>query len=472
MFYKAAKVQDYLALSKKNKEEVQKPSIPKGTRDFGPIEAAKRQYIIHVIKETFKIYGFLPIETPAMEQLSVLQGKYGDEGDQLLFKILNSGDFNKDVPEGERESNKILPHIAEKGLRYDLTVPFARYVIMHQHEINFPFKRYQIQPVWRADRPQRGRYREFYQCDADIIGTQSAWNEVELTLLIHDVFKKLNFQDFELKINHRSVLAEMSALCDMQGRETAFCVSLDKLDKIGKEEVLREIEKQGGNSAKLAELLDLFVKPVSNFELLTELRKLLSESSSGLAALGKYLEDIHSFDNRKLKIKLDFSLARGLSYYTGIIYEVKPTSVKMGSICGGGRYDDLTGIFGLPGLSGIGISFGLDRIYDVLDELNLFPETSTGGPKVLISHFDEESFRFGLTILDKLREEGVAADIYPDIAKFKKQLTFADKSKVPFLITVGANEIATNIYTLKNMYTGEQTSGEFNSLLPLLKDQV
>jgi len=472
VFYKAAKVQDYLALSKKNIEEVQKPSIPKGTRDFGPDEAAKRQYIINIIKETFKTYGFLPIETPAMEQLSVLQGKYGDEGDQLLFKILNSGDFHKNVPNGEKESGKILPFIAEKGLRYDLTVPFARYVIMHQHEINFPFKRYQIQPVWRADRPQRGRYREFYQCDADIIGTNSSWNEVELTLLIHDVFKKLNFQDFELKINHRGILAEISALCGMQGRETSFCVSLDKLDKIGKEEVLIEIEKQGGNINKLAELLDLFVQPLGNMDLLNELKKSFNESSFGFTALKKYLDDIQFFTNREFKIKLDFSLARGLSYYTGMIYEVKPTSVKMGSICGGGRYDDLTGVFGLPGLSGIGISFGLDRIYDVLDELKLFPETSLSGPKVLISHFDEESFRHGIKLLDRLRSNGISADIYPEIAKFKKQLSYADKSKIPYLITIGSNEIATGIYSLKNMNSGIQTSGGYEDLLSVLKVDI
>lgn len=438
---------------------MQKPTIPKGTRDFGPIQSSKRRYIISVIEAVFRLYGFRSIETPAMENLSVLMGKYGDEGDQLLFKILNSGDFLKKTEASDLESSKsALPKISEKGLRYDLTVPFARYVVMNQHEITFPFKRYQIQPVWRADRPQRGRYREFYQCDADIINTnsgfQKGWNEVELTLLITEVFSKLGLKDYVIKINHRDLLFGIAEYVGMKGQEIQFCVSLDKLDKIGREAVLEEVKVSNGITTKLEEVLDLLSGSLSNTELLDQLYDTIKLGKRGYEELKVFFDSIKPFENN---IELDFSLARGLSYYTGMIYEVKPTSVIMGSICGGGRYDDLTGIFGLGGVTGVGISFGLDRLYDVLDELSLFPENIDQHVKVLITHTDETALKdHGMSLIQQLRNAGISAELYPDQAKLKKQFQFADKNQIQFVITIGSEEMESGIYSLKNMHTGEQ----------------
>lgn len=437
---------------------MQKPSLPKGTRDFGPEKTRKRDYIISKIKSNFIKYGFQGIETPTLENLSVLTGKYGEEGDQLLFKVLNSGDFlSKTNKEDIRDSKALLPKIAEKGLRYDLTVPFARFVVMNQNELAFPFKRFQIQPVWRADRPQKGRYREFYQCDADIIGTQSKWHEVELTLLIHDVFEELGLEDYELKINHREILFDLAKWVGAEGQEIPFCATIDKLDKLDAEKISQELLDLGCDELRVSTLLDILQKSESNLQKLETITKVLGETEA-IKELQAFLGQMHSYTDRPFKVALDWSLARGLSYYTGMIYEVKPTSVKMGSISGGGRYDDLTGVFGLKGVSGIGISFGLDRIYDVLEELNLFPESFPSSLQVLITHFDEASFTHGLQLLGKLRQAGIASDIYPDVVKIKKQVTYANKIGVPFVITIGSSEIESGQYSLKEMATGEQTS--------------
>ncbi len=438
---------------------MQKPSLPKGTRDFGPEKTRKRDYIISKIKANFIKYGFQGIETPTMENLSVLTGKYGEEGDQLLFKVLNSGDFlsKSNKEDFEAGSKVMLPKIAEKGLRYDLTVPFARFVVMNQNELAFPFKRFQIQPVWRADRPQKGRYREFYQCDADIIGTQSKWNEVELTLLIHDVFEDLRLQDYVVKINHREILFDLAAWTGAEGKEIPFCATIDKLDKLPKEKVSEELAGIGCDAKRVQELLALLAKEEGNVQKLESIHQLLGNTAA-IQELQTFLDRLSAFKDRTFHVELDWSLARGLSYYTGMIYEVKPTSVAMGSISGGGRYDDLTGVFGLKGVSGIGISFGLDRIYDVLTELNLFPDSFPSSLQVLITHFDEASFTHGSQMLEKLRGAGIASDIYPDVVKIKKQVTYANKLGVPYVITIGSSEIDSGQYSLKDMTSGEQTS--------------
>jgi len=450
---------------------VEKLSIPKGTRDFGQIESFRRKYIIEKIQSNFIKYGFAPIETPTMEHLSVLTGKYGDEGDQLIFKVLNSGDFLKktDCGDYDQGAKTLLPKIAEKGLRYDLTVPFARHVVMNRHNITFPYKRYQIQPVWRADRPQRGRYREFYQCDADIIGTRSYWNEIELTLLIHDVFKSLNFDSFEVKINHREVLFAMAAAADLKGKETPFCVALDKIDKIGTEKVLHEISLLQGDSEMVSKYLEIIDADVGKSLKIEKLVKLTGTSNKGFEELNVFFKNLDELTDRKFNISLDFSLARGLSYYTGMIYEVKPTEVNIGSICGGGRYDNLTGMFGLKGMSGIGISFGLDRIYDVLAASNLFPETAKGGPKVLITHLDTSAFKHGIKIIEKLRKAGIAADLFPDAVKIQKQMNYANKLAIPYVITIGSEEISQARYPLKSMSTGEILTSSVEGIIENLK---
>ena len=450
---------------------MEKLSIPKGTRDFGQIESFRRKFIIEKIQRNFINYGFAPIETPTMEHLSVLTGKYGDEGDQLIFKILNSGDYlkktnSKDYLQGFKS---LLPKIAEKGLRYDLTVPFARYVVMNRHRITFPFKRYQIQPVWRADRPQRGRYREFYQCDADIIGSRSEWNEIELTLLIHDVFKSLNFDDFEIKINHREVLFAMAAAADLKGKEILFCVALDKIDKIGAEKVLHEIKLLQGNVGKVSKYLKIINSSIDQSLKIKKLASLTDISNKGFEELNLFFKTLNEITNRNFKICLDFSLARGLSYYTGLIFEVKPVKVKIGSICGGGRYDNLTGMFGLKGVSGIGISFGLDRIYDVLAEYNLFPETSEGGPKVLVTHLDAIAFKHGINLIDKIRNADLSADIFPESVKIQKQMNYANKLNIPYVITVGSDEISQARYPLKNMKSGKTIISSIESIIATLK---
>lgn len=441
-----------------------KPSTPKGTRDFGPLQSAKRAFIIEKIKEVFKRYGFNELATPAMENLSTLTGKYGEEGDQLLFKILNSGDYLSKAPDEKKEASKdLLPFISEKGLRYDLTVPFARYVVEHQHEITFPFKRFQIQPVWRADRPQKGRYREFYQCDADIIGSTSIWNEVELTLLIHDVFKSLGLEDFSLKVNHRSILSAFASYCGLEGKEMPFCVELDKLDKIGTEKVQENLLKLGAQSDAVNKFLQFISSEMAYQEKIELLQSDFQILNEDVVEFFKLLEE-----HENLKIDLDLSLARGLTYYTGMIFEVKPTSVQMGSICGGGRYDDLTGIFGLKDVSGVGISFGLDRIYDVMEELQLFPAALTQAVDILIVHFDEASFKEGIRILTILRNQGICADIYPESVKIKKQFNYADKINAHYTLVIGQEEIESGSYKLKNMTDGSQDNFTLKEILNLI----
>ena len=444
-----------------------KPSLPKGTRDFGPLQSARRSYIIETIKAQFKKYGFNQIETPAMENLSVLMGKYGDEGDKLLFKILNSGDFlsGADSDDFNDGPNKLLPKISEKGLRYDLTVPFARFVVQNRNDISLPFKRFQIQPVWRADRPQKGRYREFYQCDADIIGTTSLWNESELTLLICDVFQSLNNQAIAIKINHREILNALSRFVGLEDKMIPFCVEIDKLDKVGEASVSEALVELGAKPDKLDKLFQLFLLEGQLEAKIEKLREFIPADNRGLLDLEAYYRHLKATNRSFMPVELDFSLARGLTYYTGIIFEVKSTDVKIGSICGGGRYDDLTGNFGMGGLSGVGISFGLDRIYDVLDEKGLFPEGLHEKIEVLICHFDERSFEEGIKILERIREKGHSAEIYPEVTKIKKQLNYADQINAPYVILIGENEIQSQAYTLKNMKSGEQSNLTLSDIL-------
>lgn len=439
----------------------QKPSLPKGTRDFGPDQMLKRNYILDAIRTVFRKYGFLPLETPAMENLSTLTGKYGDEGDQLLFRILNSGDYLSRTQQADYEagSKALTSKIAEKGLKYDLTVPFARYVVMNQHQIAFPFKRYQIQPVWRADRPQKGRYREFYQCDADIVGTNSLICEAELMCMVHEAFDALNFKDFSVSISNRKVLEGMAEVLEAKEQFSTFCVILDKLDKIGQERVFEELGNIGIKSTALDQLNDMLSLNGSNGEKLQTLRGLLQNSEVGLTGVEELEETFGHIEKLGLQshnLVFDPTLARGLSYYTGIIYEVKPTSIKMGTITAGGRYDNLTGIFGLKDVSGVGISFGIDRIYDTLEELGLFPTENQESTQLLIINFDRESASYALGLLAQFRASGVNSELYPDSAKLKKQMTYADKKGIPFCLMVGSREIETGEFVLKNMSTGEQ----------------
>ncbi|MEJ8802686.1 histidine--tRNA ligase [Pontibacter sp. H249] len=448
----------------------EKPSIPKGTRDFGPAVVVKRNYIFNTIKRTFEKFGYLPLETPAMEQLSVLTGKYGDEGDQLLFKILNSGDFlaktkAEDIEQGYKHLTR---KVSEKGLRYDLTVPFARFVVMNRNEITFPFKRYQIQPVWRADRPQKGRYREFYQCDADVVGTNSLLCEAEIVQMINEVLTNLGLTDFTIKINHRGILAGIAEAIGEKGREGDICVAIDKLDKIGQEGVRKELLERGIAEEAVSKLEPLYTLEGNNEQLLEQLQTILGNTEEGqrglkdLSEVWQYLASLNSkaltakneSDNPRLM--LDVTLARGLSYYTGCIFEVKVNNVSMGSISGGGRYDNLTGMFGMPGVSGVGFSFGVDRIYDVLEELQLFPNSSQVGTKVLLVQFDKESEMHALPLLQKLRDAGLASELYPEAAKLKKQMGYADQKNIPYVILVGSEEIATGKLKLRNMQLGEQ----------------
>ena len=450
-----------------------KPSIPKGTRDFGPLQSARRSYIIEIIKKNFGKYGFNQIETPAMEQLSVLTGKYGDEGDQLLFKILNSGDYLKktNTEDYAKGSAHMLNLISEKGLRYDLTVPFARFVVQNQHDITFPFKRFQVQPVWRADRPQKGRYREFYQCDADIVGSDSLWNEAELTLLIHDVYKALKYDGFVLKINHRELLNELARYVGLTGKEMPFCITIDKLDKVGADKVKEELLALGANEGKLRAVINLFEQSANNSTKIELFKELIGENK-GTTELLAYFDYLDRTGTKNLQIELDLSLARGLTYYTGIIFEVKATDVQIGSITGGGRYDNLTGVFGLEGISGVGISFGLDRIYDVLEEKNLFPESLTKSADVLIAHFDQECFLHGIGLLNQLRNAGIRAEIFPDTAKIKKQFNYADKNAIPYVLVVGTDEIAKKEYSFKNMRDGNQEMLSIESVVTRLDPKI
>lgn len=438
-----------------------KPSIPKGTRDFGPEKMIKRSFIFESIKTVFKKFGFLPIETPTMENLSVLTGKYGDEGDQLIFKILNSGNYLENISADQigQGYKKMTPLVSEKALRYDLTVPFARYVVMNRNEITFPFKRYQIQPVWRADRPQKGRYREFYQCDADVVGTDSLLCEAEIVMLIIEVFFKLRIVDYTIKINNRKILQGIVEAIGKQGEETNLCVAIDKLDKIGKQGVIDELLAKGFLPNEMETLMPIFELGGKTEEILSTLKLFLKDSPTGLNGIAE-VEEIYSL-LQKLEITnaplvLDLSLARGLSYYTGAIFEVKVNNVKIGSVSGGGRYDNLTGIFGLPGVSGVGISFGVDRLFDVMEELNLFPIQNYQSTEVLITYFDDKGFTYGLKCLATLRKANISVELYPDSVKIKKQFEYADKKNIPFVAVIGEEEMMENKISLKNMNTGIQ----------------
>lgn len=452
----------------------QKPSLARGTRDFGPVQMSRRNYIFSNIRQVFEKFGFQPLETPAIENLSTLTGKYGEEGDQLLFKILNSGDFMKGASDSNlanRDSKALVSEISEKGLRYDLTVPFARYVVMNQHEITYPFKRYQIQPVWRADRPQRGRYREFYQCDADVVGTDSLLCEAEIVLMIAEVFSRLSLADYSIKLNNRKVLTGMSEVIGAPGMEGPLCVAIDKLDKIGEEKVFAEMLERGFSDNSVERFKPFLGISGTNEAILAGLEKALSASETGTAGvreLREVLEKVAAFGADVPQLAIDPTLARGLSYYTGCIFEVKPTSVQMGSISGGGRYDNLTGVFGLPGVSGVGISFGIDRIYDVLDELKLFPEESMQGTRVLIANFDEASAVKALTLLKKFRDAGIASELYPEAAKLKKQFTYAENKKIPFLLMAGESEFQSGSFGLKDINSGVQEALTIDQIIAQL----
>jgi histidyl-tRNA synthetase len=439
---------------------IQKPSIPKGTRDFFPSQMIRRNYIFDTIKSVFQLYGFQPIETPAMENLSTLMGKYGEEGDKLLFKVLNSGDFISNVDEGllnQKDSLKITNKISEKGLRYDLTVPFARFVVQNRNELVFPFKRYQIQPVWRADRPQKGRYREFFQCDVDVIGSDSLLNEVELIQIVNNVYAKLGI-GVTLKINNRKILAGIAETIGQADRIIDITVAIDKLDKIGLEKVNQELEQKGVSSDAVEKLQPILALSGSNNEKLDQITAVISNSEIGMKGIEEMRSIFSYLKNFELNIgvELDLTLARGLNYYTGAIFEVKANDVQIGSITGGGRYDDLTGIFGLPGVSGVGISFGADRIYDVMDQLNLFPQSATASAKVLFINFGATEEQFVLPVLTKLRKAGVSCEIYPESGKMKKQMEYANRKGIPYVVLAGESEIELGKITLKNMETGEQ----------------
>ncbi|MGD9929466.1 MAG: histidine--tRNA ligase [Mangrovibacterium sp.] len=438
----------------------QKPSIPKGTRDFSPAEMARRNYIFDTVKAVFQLYGFQPIETPAMENLSTLMGKYGEEGDKLLFKILNSGDFISKVDAEElleKNSIRLTNQISEKGLRYDLTVPFARFVVQYRNDISFPFKRYQIQPVWRADRPQKGRYREFYQCDVDIVGSDSLLNEFELVQIISDVFTRLNVNTV-VKINNRKILAGIAETIGEAGRIVDITVAIDKLDKIGLDNVNAELMEKGVSETAVEKLQPILQLSGTTDEKLDQLEAVIGGSEIGTKGIDEVRKLFAYLNTATLntEVELDLTLARGLNYYTGAIFEVKAKDVQIGSICGGGRYDDLTGIFGMPGVSGVGISFGADRIYDVMNQLELFPESAVATTKVLFVNFGEQEEAFCLPILSKLRQAGVNAEIFPEAAKIKKQMTWADRKNIAWVAVVGEQEMAEGKVNLKNMKTGDQ----------------
>ena len=453
----------------------QKPSIPKGTRDFSPTEVAKRNYIFSTIKQVFEVYGFQPIETPSFENSSTLMGKYGEEGDRLIFKILNSGDYLNKVDEillSSKDSLKVTSKISEKALRYDLTVPFARYVVQHQNDIEFPFKRYQMQPVWRADRPQKGRFREFYQCDADVVGSKGLWQEVEFVQLYDAVFSKLKLTGTTIKLNNRKILAGIAEIIGEKDKLIDFTIALDKLDKIGEEGVTNEMLAKGISEEAIKKVQPLFNFNGSNQEKLDQLQGLLAKSEEGIQGvedLRFVVNNIEELGLQSANLELDVTLARGLNYYTGAIYEVSaPEGVKMGSIGGGGRYDDLTGVFGLKNVSGVGISFGLDRIYLVLDELNLFEEVELPKPKVLFVNFGVAEATYCMKALVELRKNNIKAELYPDSAKMKKQLNYANRREIPFVVMVGTNEIDGNNYTLKNMQTGDQQVCSLEELLTII----
>ena len=445
----------------------QKPSIPKGTRDFSPAEMMRRTYIFDSIKSVFRTYGFAPLETPAMENLSTLLGKYGDEGDKLLFKILNSGDYAANLSD---EQLRTASQICEKGLRYDLTVPFARYVVQHQNEISFPFKRYQVQPVWRADRPQKGRYREFYQCDVDVIGSRSLLNEVELIEIVERVFLKLGIR-VVLKMNNRKILYGIAESIGHADKMMDITVAIDKLEKIGIDNVKAELSERGLEQEAIDKLQPILELSGTNADKLAKLRDVIGSSETGLKGIDEMTEIFGYVAELglELPIELDLSLARGLNYYTGAIFEVKALDYAIGSICGGGRYDDLTGIFGLPNTSGVGISFGADRIYDVMVGLDLFPEEVNFTTKVLFVNLGTEEQMASMQIIRSLRDCGIAAEIYPESAKMKKQMEYANRRSIPYVVIIGSNELAERKATVKNMLSGEQQSVAFEEVADLLK---
>ena len=452
-----------------------KPSIPKGTRDFSPTEVAKRQFIIQIIKSNFEKFGFQPIETPSFENSDTLMGKYGEEGDRLIFKILNSGDYlaKADTTHLEnKDSTKLTSSISEKALRYDLTVPFARYVVQHQNEIEFPFKRYQIQPVWRADRPQKGRFREFFQCDADVVGSKSLWQEVELVQLYDTVFTDLGLIGATIKINNRKILSGIAEVIGASDKLIDFTVALDKLDKIGEDGVKKEMTEKGISTEAIVKVQPLFNFTGTISEKINKLSDLLNASVEGMKGVEELrfiCDNVMNLGLNSAILDLDVTLARGLNYYTGAIFEVAPPkSVAMGSIGGGGRYDDLTGIFRLKNISGVGISFGLDRIYLVLEELNLFPETVTATTKALFLNFGDKEAFYALQAIQKLRAEGIKVELYPDTAKVAKQFQHADKRGIPFAVMIGDQEIESNTYSLKNLSTGEQISVGLDKLKSFL----
>lgn len=451
---------------------VQKPSIPKGSRDFSPIEMARRNYIFNTIKEVFLLYGYQQIETPAMENLSTLMGKYGEEGDKLLFKVLNSGDYLKNAPQEMLDSHDhihLIPKISEKGLRYDLTVPFARYVVMHRAEMQFPFKRYQIQPVWRADRPQKGRYREFYQCDADVVGSDSLFNEVELVSMIDEVFSRFGI-NIVIKLNNRKVLSGIAEVIGFPDKIIDITVAIDKIDKIGLDKVNEELLERGLTPEAIATLQPLLTLQGDTTHRLDTLATLLASSEVGMKGVEelRYVLDHVAALGTKSQVELDVSLARGLNYYTGTILEVKACDVEIGSITGGGRYDNLTGVFGMPGTSGVGISFGADRIYDVLNALDLYPANTLSSTRILFINFGEKEGSASLAHVMKLRAAGIPAEVYPDAVKMKKQMTYANDKHVPYVAMVGENELASNTIALKNMETGEQQNVSYQQLVDCL----
>ncbi|WP_286776750.1 histidine--tRNA ligase [Sphingobacterium sp. UBA2074] len=458
---------------------VVKPSLAKGTRDFSPSEMTKRNYIFDTLKTVFRKYGYNEIQTPSFENLTTLTGKYGDEGDKLIFKILNSGDYLTKAPDSllnDKNSNKLIPHITEKALRYDLTVPFARYVVMHQNDITLPFKRFQVQPVWRADRPQRGRYREFYQCDVDVVGSESLLNEAEFILIYQEAFERFGLKDFNIKINNRKILSGIAEIIGKPELIVDMTVAIDKLDKIGLEGVNKELLERGFTEADLAILKPIILLEGSNDEKLASLKAILATSSVGLNGIAE-IEDVFDYvaklgaEEKLLHqiIDLDITLARGLNYYTGCIFEVKTNEVAMGSIGGGGRYDDLTGMFGLKGLTGVGVSFGADRIYDVLEELNLFPAGKADSTKLLIINFDKQLESYTLSLLNKLRKENIASELYASPVKLKKQMGYADGKGIPYVLLVGEEEAASGQLSLKDMESGEQVKVTESELIQKLR---
>jgi len=453
-----------------------KPSIPKGTRDFSPAEMLRRSYIFDTVRSVFSLFGYLPIETPAMENLSTLLGKYGEEGDKLLFRILNSGDFLSGTDRiniGNTDPAKLSQQICEKGLRYDLTVPFARFVVQHREEITFPFRRYQIQPVWRADRPQKGRYREFYQCDVDVIGSDSLLNEFELVQIIDRVFRILGIK-ITIKINNRKILSGIAEIIGEKERITDITVAIDKLEKIGPEGVKKELLEKGISEQAIDRLTPIINLTGTVKEKLDILSEVLSVSDDGLKGVAEMKELFGYIEKETVagSVELDLSLARGLNYYTGAIFEVKADDVAMGSICGGGRYDNLTGIFGLEGVSGVGVSFGADRIYDVMLQLNLFPESAGTGTRVLVVNFGNDELPFLLKMAADLRSAGISTEIYPDTAKLKKQFAYADARKIPYVIIAGSDEIKNGQFILKEMHTGTQETFAIDAVVQTIQGKI